>query len=213
MTRSDDPGDLSVVRRIYDIRSEVRRRDARPNDGRCGNVAAALETEFGWPRQSGYLKLLDDTVSWVHCWNRLADGTVVDATADQFQGLWLGDVITIDPSDPMSANYRHAPSEWKFHFDQDALDRVTCYSGDDVQFVLCEATWTLRARAVLRLVTGWELGDELVELAARVLRAKASTEDVITSGELTHPLLIWSIQHLGKQSTPPWIAAEFRAPL
>lgn len=152
-------------------------------------------------------------MSWVHCWNRLADGTIVDATADQFQGLWLGDVITIDPVDPMSANYRHAPREWEFHFDQDSPHQVTCHSGDDVRLTLREDTWTSRAHAVLELLTGWELNDELVELAARVLRAKTSTADVISSAELTHPLLIWSIQHLGKQSTPPWIAAEFREPL
>src|SRR5579875_915253 len=88
-SRSVDPSDPAVVQRIYEIRGEVRRRDARPNDGRCGNVAAALEAEFGWPSQHGYLKLLDATVSWIHCWNRLPNGTIVDATADQFQSLWL----------------------------------------------------------------------------------------------------------------------------
>lgn len=130
-----DPRDPSVLRRVYEIRGEVRRKGGRPNDGRCGDVTAALEAEFGWQGQYGYLRLLDDTVSWVHCWNRLADGTIVDATADQFQGLWLGDGVTVDPSSPMSANYRHAPRQWEFHIRRDPasgrIEHLTCVSEDD----------------------------------------------------------------------------------
>jgi hypothetical protein len=199
---------------VYEIRSEIRRKDARPNDGRCGNVSAALKKEFGWQAQSGYLRLLDGTVCWLHCWNRLVDGTIVDATADQFQNLWLGDVVVLDPADPMSANYRAAPREWEIRFDRYA--GVTCVCGDDVRVVSGDDSgrpWFSLAWAVLRLLTGWELTDELVELAARSLRARASRAEQMTSGELTHPLLIWSIQHLGKQSTPPWTAAEFCEPI
>jgi len=220
LARGIDPSDPSALRRIYELRGEVRRRDARPNDGRCGNVATALEIEFGWQRQSGYLKLLDDTVSWVHCWNRLADGTIVDATADQFQGLWLGDVVTVDPSSPMAANYLHAPREWELHLGRAAvgehIESLRCVSGDDAQVQSPDnpdRPWQSLARDALRLVTGWELNDELVTLAARALRAKFATAETASTEDLIRPLLTASIQHLGRQRRQPWIAAEFLEPI
>jgi hypothetical protein len=215
-----DPRNPSVLRRVREVRAEVRRKDARPNDGRCGNVAAALEAEFGWRSQWGYLRLLDDTVSWVHCWNRLADGLIVDATADQYQALWLGDVVTVDPSSPMAANYHHAPREWEFRLGgmstSSGVETVTCVSGDDVRTLVpddANRPWPSLARAVLRLLTGWDLNDELVGLAARTLRARATTTARASTEDLTHPLLISSIQHIAQQSTPPWIAPEFLEPL
>ncbi|HVX42480.1 MAG TPA: hypothetical protein VHC49_01270 [Mycobacteriales bacterium] len=207
-----DPRDPAVVRRIYEIRAEVRRRDARPNDGRCGNVSSALAAEFGWEGRWGYLRLLDGTVSWIHCWNRLADGTIVDATADQYQRLWLGDVVILDPSDPKAANYRHAPRKWEIDVGGDG--RLTCVFEGETRILNADDAhqpWMAQARSVLRLITGWELDEELVDLAARTLRAKAPGS--IATDELTHPLLIRSIQHLGRQSSPPWIAPEFREPL
>lgn len=216
----DDPRDAAVLRRIYELRAEVRRRDARPNDGRCGNVSAALEAEFGWLGQWGYLRLLDGTVSWVHCWNRLADGTIVDATADQYQDLWLGDVVTVRPSSPMAANYLHAPREWELHFGRGSMGEhprcLRCVSDADVQILEPDDPdhpWPSLARAVLRVLTGWNLDDDLVELAARALRAKAATCDVTSTAELTRPLLTASIQHLGSRAKQPWIAAEFLEPL
>lgn len=200
--------------RIYEIRGEVRRRDARPNDGRCGNVSAALETEFGWPGQSGYLKLLDSTVSWIHCWNRLADGTIVDATADQFQDLWLDDIVILDADNRLVANYRNAPREWEIHFDNKRANRIRCASGDDIEVLSSKDScpWLSLARMVLKVITGWELNEHLTDLAARTLRAKSSAADLMSSAELTHVLLIDSIQHLGRGESP-WIAAEFREPL
>ncbi len=210
----------SVLRRIYEVRGEVRRRDARPNDGRCGNVTKALEAEFGWPGQSGYLRLLDGSVSWVHCWNRLDDGTIVDATADQYQGLWLGDVVILDGSNPMAANYLHVPRRWELHFDRDAntgqIQQMRCVSDDEVQIIVPDdrgKPWLSLTRGVLTLVTGWDVNDDLVGLAARALRGKASLADSLSSSDLTTPLILASIQHIAKHSLPPWIAAEFREPL
>jgi hypothetical protein len=153
-----DPRDPAVLQRIHDIRREVRLRDARPNDGRCGNVTAALTTEFGWPGRSGYLRLLDGTVSWVHCWNRLDDGTVVDATADQYQGLWLGNVVILEPGEPTTANYLSDPREWVLRFDPTSA-QVTCTYGDDVRLLTADDLdhpWLSLARQSLRLVTGWD---------------------------------------------------------
>jgi hypothetical protein len=212
--------DSAVLRRIYELRAEVRFRDARPNDGRCGHVSGALEAEFGWEAQSGYLRLFDGTVSWVHCWNRLADGTIVDATADQFQDLWLGDVVTVHPSSPMAANYLHAPREWDLHLGRGSMGehpgRLKCVSDGDFHILGPDDPdhpWPSLARAVLRLLTGWNLTDDLVELAARSLRARAGTSDVMSTAELTRPLLTASIQHLGRRGNRPWIAEEFLEPI
>ncbi|MBE1608959.1 hypothetical protein [Actinopolymorpha pittospori] len=220
LATASDPSDAAVLQRIYELRGDVRRRDAWPNDGRCGKVAAALETEFGWQSQYGYLRLLDGTVSWVHCWNRLADGTIVDATADQYQGLWLGDVVTVDPTSPMSANYPHAPREWELRFSRgsngERVEGVTCVSGDDVQVLSPDdpdRPWLSLARGVLRVLTGWELNDDLAGLAARSLRAKATTAEAASTADLIHPLVIASIQHLGGRGTQAWIASEFLEPI
>jgi hypothetical protein len=213
---SPSPIDPAVLRRIYAVRREVRLRDARPNDGRCGNVTSALSSEFGWAGEWGYLRLLDDTVSWVHCWNRLPDGTILDATADQYQDLWLGDVVVLPATDPLAANYLHAPATWELRFDQfDGGPSVVCVAGDDVRTVTCEVErqWESLARGVLRVVCGWELPSDLVDLAARALRARASAETRWTSAELTHVLLNRGIQHLGNRGElRPWVAAEFLDP-
>jgi hypothetical protein len=215
-----DPRESSVLRRIYEVRSEVRRRDARPNDGRCGNVTKALEAEFGWQGQSGYLRLLDGSVSWVHCWNRLDDSTIVDATADQYQGLWLGDVVILDGSNPLAGNYLHEPRKWELRFRRDSatgrVEHLECVFDSDVRIVIPDDAgrpWMSLTRGVLALVTGWELNDDLVGLAARALRGKASLTQTLSSSDLTTPLILASIQHMAKHTTPPWIAAEFREPL
>jgi hypothetical protein len=215
------PANPVVLRRIREVRREVRLRDARPNDGRCGNVTAALSQEFGWAGEWGYLRLLDDTVSWVHCWNRLPDGAILDATADQYQDLWLGDVVRLSSDHPLAANYLHAPAKWELRFDRsDDRLRVVCVTEDDVRTVDCERErpWESLARGVLRVVCGWELPPELIGLTARALRAKASTASAAaspwTSAELTHVLVNWSIQHLGNRGERrPWVAVEFLDPL
>jgi hypothetical protein len=96
------------LERVRAIRRQVRLESGR-SDGRCGKVAEAIQTELGWAYRWGHLRLLDDGISWIHCWNQLLDGTVVDATADQFEERWLGDVAVLPPGDPRHANYRPAP--------------------------------------------------------------------------------------------------------
>ena len=96
------------LERVRAIRRQMRLASGRP-DGRCGQVAEALQTELGWAYRWGHLRLLDDGICWIHCWNQLPDGTVVDATADQFEDRWLGDVAVLPPGDPRHANYWPAP--------------------------------------------------------------------------------------------------------
>lgn len=64
-----EPGAAIDRQAILALRRQVRFQDGRPYDARCSNVAAALQAQFGWQ----------------HCWNRLADGSILDATADQFE--------------------------------------------------------------------------------------------------------------------------------
>jgi hypothetical protein len=90
------------------IRRRVRLESGRP-DGRCGKVAEAIEAELGWAYRWGHLRLLDGGICWIHCWNQLPDGTVLDATADQFEERWLGDMAVLPPGDPLQASYRPAP--------------------------------------------------------------------------------------------------------
>src|SRR5258708_4008830 len=86
---------------ILTLRQRVRFQDGRPYDARCSKVAAALEAQFGWPRKFGRLRLLDARVCWQHGGTELADGRLLDATADQFESRWLGDLVVLEASDPI----------------------------------------------------------------------------------------------------------------
>jgi len=208
--------DDELLGRICRLRRDVRLRDARPNDGRCGNVAAALDASLGWEKQWGYLKLLDGTVSWVHCWNRMPDGTIIDATADQYHDLWLGDVVAVPPGDPHAAHYRNAPPQWELRFDARDPSAILCSAEADRVTLRAqgdENPWPSLAAQVLKLLTGWDLHDGLVMLAARTLRGKAQTGDFATTEELVRPLLTEHIEHLARHRGHTWIANEFAAPI
>ena len=96
-----EPGAAIDRKAILTLRRRVRFQDGRPYDARCSKVAAALEAQFVWPRRWGHLRLLDARVCWQHCWNQLADGRLLDATADQFESRWLGDLVVLEASDPI----------------------------------------------------------------------------------------------------------------
>src|SRR5438128_8592410 len=109
-----DPGAAIDRKAILTLRQRVRFQDGRPYDARCSKVAAALEAQFGWKREWGRLRLLDARVCWQHCWNQLVDGRILDATADQFEARWLGDIVVLETSDPHAAAYQFAPPGWTF---------------------------------------------------------------------------------------------------
>jgi len=164
----------------------------------------------------GYLRLLDGTVSWVHCWNVLFDGTIVDATVDQYGPLWLGDVVLVAHSDPLARNYLHAPRHWELEVGSlranPMVGPLRCVSGSEVCLLGVDDSdrpWCSLARGVLRLLTGWTLDDRLVRIAAGALRGKATTADVASTDDLTRPLLTEHIQHPGRQHHQPWLAAVF----
>ncbi len=99
---------------ILALRQRIRFEDGRPYDARCSKVAEALQAQFGWKRVWGRLRLLDAHVCWQHCWNQLADGRIHDATADQFESRWLGDLVVLEASDPHARAYQPAPPGWTF---------------------------------------------------------------------------------------------------
>lgn len=207
-----------TVQRLHDLRRRVRLRDARPNDGRCGNVSAAVEREFGWPRECGFLQLLDGTVGWVHCWNRLASGDVVDVTADQFGRLWIGDIAVLAPEDPLQSHYLVDPRDWSLALigPPSSPQGLTCRRGTEVRELRVDDSqpvWASLAREALRLLTGWSLDDPLVDVAARALRAGCESRTEMSTAMLTRPLVTHSIQHLGRQGSAAWIAPEFADPL
>jgi hypothetical protein len=111
---ADPVFDEQVRNAILALRRQIRFEDGRPYDARCSKVAAALQTQFGWKREWGRLRLLDGRVCWQHCWNQLADGRLLDATADQFESRWPGDIVLLEVSDPYTAAYQPAPPGWTF---------------------------------------------------------------------------------------------------
>lgn len=210
--------DAEARERLLDLRRAVRLADGRPNDGRCGNVSAAVEVEFGWKRECGYLRLLDGSVSWVHCWNRMNDGVIVDVTADQFCSLWCGDLVTVDPGDPLITNYLPDPVDWALT-PLGAVDHpqgLECRRGDQSRLIRAGSSdrpWMVLARESLRLLTGWSLGDDLVDVAARSLRARLASTGSASTATLTRPLVTASIQHFARAWAKPWTAVEFSQPL
>jgi hypothetical protein len=166
------------------LRRRARFQDGRPYDARCGRVAVALEAQFGWPRRFGRLHLLDSRLCWQHCWNQLADGSILGATADQFESRWLGDIVVLEALDPHAMAYQPAPP-WTFTLqEQEAvieLAAVRAVSDGHDASMPC-ASWMAAARQMLTMMMGWRLPDDLVDYAARALRVRFLLGESMTSG-------------------------------
>lgn len=139
--------DLSVTidrKAILTLRRQVRFQDSRPYDARCSKVATALEAQFRWKRRWERLRLLDTRVCWQHCWNQLADGRILDATADQFESRWLGDIVVLEASDPYAKAYQPEPPGWTFTLRERAtgieLDAVQDGTGEH-EATISHANW------------------------------------------------------------------------
>ncbi|WP_377275398.1 hypothetical protein [Rhizobium sp. R86522] len=52
--------------------------------GACFEVACFIEHQFDWRRIDGVYELPDGRPIFLHSWNMMSDGTLVDGTADQF---------------------------------------------------------------------------------------------------------------------------------
>lgn len=142
----------------------------------------------------------------------------MDATADQFGPLWTDDPAVINANDNSMSCYLPNPRGWTLRpgSSNEAPTELICTSGDDERVVHAhdvDHPWPALTREVLRVVTGWDLNDQLVAIAARALRAKLATATEASTDHLIRPLVTESIQHFARTSPAPWIAAEFREPL
>jgi hypothetical protein len=207
------------LERVRAIRRRVRLESGRP-DGRCGKVAEAIEAELGWAYRWGHLRLRDGRICWIHCWNQRPDGTVVDATADQFEERWLGDVAVLSPDDPLHAHYRAAPPGHLFRTESDggALRLLARRAGSSGEFEPLEeelATapdtdqgWIeLGARAV-EAHSGWHLPECIGREAGERLREAATAGQPLPSRELEFALYAAARQRRiashGEWTSPEW---------
>lgn len=213
------------LERVRAIRRRVRLASGRP-DGRCGKVSEEIEAELGWAYRWGHLRLLDGGICWIHCWNQLPDGTVVDATADQFEERWLGDMVVLPPEDPHHTCYRPAPPAHLFQTVQAGpqLRLLARRAGPDGEFEPDEqelATapdtrqgWIeLGARAV-EVHSGWQLPEEISREAGERLHEAAASGQPLPSRELEFALddvaRRQRIARHGEWSSPEWQEAQRR---
>src|SRR3989441_812621 len=155
-----DPGAAIDRKAILTLRQRVRFQDGRPYDARCSKVAAALEAQFGWKRRFGRLRLLDARVCWQHCWNQLPGGHILDATADQFESRWLGDIVVLEALDPHATAYQPAPPPWTFSLrEQEAVIELAAVrgGGEGHDAAMPCASWMAAAPQVRARMPGWTL--------------------------------------------------------
>ena len=211
-----EPGAAIDRKAILTLRQQVRFQDGRPYDARCSKVAAALEAQFGWPRKFGRLRLLDSRVCWQHCWNQLAYGRILDATADQFESRWLGDIVVLDALDPHATAYQPAPPGWTFTLREQkgVIELVAVRDGVQGHDVAIPCvSWIAAARQVLTLMTGWSLPDDLIDYAARALRVRALLHQSITSLDLDGRLSVYEGAHATAARGGFWMSPEYAAVL
>src|SRR5712691_7111323 len=213
---ADPEFDPCLRKAIFALRRQVRFQDGRPYDARCSKVAAALQAQFGWKRAWGRLHLLDARVCWQHCWNQLADGRLLDATADQFEERWLGDLVVLEASDPHAQAYQPAPPGWTFTLRVRAgrieLDAIR--DGIQVQeAVIPCASWMDAARQVLTMMTGWSLPDDLIDYTARALRVRSLLHQAMTSGGLDGLLTVYEGTHATASRGRPCMSSEYATSL
>jgi len=148
------PG-IPSVDRIRELRRQVRL--AAPSlDGRCGAVSEALERDLGLAQRWGHLRLLDGSVCWLHCWNQSAYGSVVDATADQFETLFPGDVLILATTDPLVSHYLAAPPGRAFDLQLNAgLLQLAVDGVSHGPWTNEPKGWAQMAEAVLDAMSPW----------------------------------------------------------
>ena len=199
---------------ILALRRRIRFEDGRPYDARCSRVAAALESEFGWKRECGRLRLLNGYVCWQHCWNRLTDGRILDATADQFESRWLGDVVVLDNSSRHAKAYQPTPPGWTLTAHERAAEielvAIQDHAEEPGLNVIC-TSWETAGGHALSLMTGWDLPSDLVDYTARVLRVRAILHKSITSFDLDGLLTMYEWARAVAARGGLWMSSEYTA--
>ena len=205
------------------IRRRVRLESGRP-DGRCAKVAEAIEVELGWAYRWGHLRLLDGGICWIHCWNQLPDGTVVDATADQFEERWLGDMAVLPPSDPLHASYRPAPPGHLFWTVRTGRQRrlLVRRARADGEFEPVEeelatapatqAGWAALGARAVQVHSGWQLPAWIGREAGDRLREADTAGRALPSRQLEFALDAAARQRRiarhGEWTSPEWREAQ-----
>src|SRR5260370_6428917 len=191
-----EPGVAINRQAVLTLRRQVRFQDGRPYDARCSKVAAALEAQFGWPRRWGRLRLLD-------------------ATADQFESRWLGDIVVLEALDPHVTAYQPAPP-WTFTLreQEEVIELAAVQDGaEGHEAAMPCARWIAAARQVLTIMTGWSLPDDIIDYAARALRVRALLGESMTSGQLDALLTRYEWAHAAAARGGPWMSSEYAAVL
>jgi hypothetical protein len=118
--------------------------------GACFEVACFIEHHYGWRRVDGVYALPDGRPVFLHSWNVMPDGCLLDGTADQFgEGL---DIALHSPGTPAFSRYRekysaaHNPHQ-------------TSWLGTRAYIGMSDQTFWDRQEAGKALFPGWWLTD------------------------------------------------------
>jgi hypothetical protein len=109
--------------------------------GQCGDVAEWICRRYGWANIGGvYLSPSLEPIG-DHVWNELPDGSILDATADQFcEGH---DVRLVPPGSPEHRRYR---LEWTADFNPDLAEHYPDLAGTQWSGEF-DLDWSRRLRA------------------------------------------------------------------
>lgn len=193
---------IPSVETIRALRREVRL-TAERLDGRCGAVSEALERTLGLTQRWGHLRLLDGTVCWLHCWNQSADGSIIDATADQFEALFPGDVLVLAPDDPLTTRYLAQPPGRAFGLYvsagrlQVAVDEITAGAWPDEP-----RGWQELADVVLSAISPWPQPEAVRAFVADHLRRRGPGH--FTKRDLEGPIDVWAWERREARRGRPW---------
>lgn len=197
---------IPALESIRALRRNVRL-TAERLDGRCGAVSEALERELGLVRRWGHLRLLDDSVCWLHCWNQLADGYVIDATVDQFEALFPGDVLILAHTDPLAGRYMAAPPGRAFDVQLEAGRLQLAVDGVSQGAWADEPRgWCGLAGVVLDAMSPWPQPPAVRAFVADHLRSRGPSP--FTKRDLEGPIDVWAWEHREARRGRPWLPAD-----
>lgn len=197
-----------TIKAIRSLRREVRLAARRP-DGRCGLVSEAIQNELGLVQRWGHLRLLDGTVCWLHCWNAAADGSVVDATADQFEALFPGDILVLGPGDPLAHRYLASPPGRVFDLEERAGGRLIL-SVDGVArgaWTQDALAWEQVAQFVLNAMSPWPQPPAVRQFVADHLRGGAPDRS-FTKRDLEGLIDVWTWERRRAHRGRPWLPTD-----
>jgi len=191
---------------IRALRREVRLAAERL-DGRCGAVSAALERELGLAQRWGHLRLLDGAVCWLHCWNQSVDGSIVDATADQFEALFPGDVLILAPAEPLVDHYLAAPQGRTFdlHVEAGQLRLAVDGVGGGL-WADAPLGWLELADVVLMAMSPWPQPPAVGAFVADHLRSRGPGR--FTKRDLEGPIDLWAWERRQTRRGRPWLPLD-----